>query len=378
MTKSIAFYLPQFHPIKENDGWWGEGFTEWTNVAPARPRFKGHHQPHIPADLGFYDLRVPEVREKQAKIASDYGIDGFCYYHYWFNGRQLLQRPLAEILESKQPDFPFCICWANENWTRAWDGLDRQVLMSQEYTEEDSEAHATVMLDYFKDDRYIKINGLPLFLIYRPDHIPSAKKYFDKWRKMAREAGLSGLYICAVKNGFVELEDGKILEQGYDAIVDFQPNRRDFPVASSNSQAAVDLARKLLPDTIYQTLKNNVSAVNRVDYKSLVSGMLKKKWPQNYRKYPCVFPSWDNTARRKTPTIIQNLDPHEYGRWLEYALKSVSAYPENEKIVFINAWNEWAEGCHLEPDRKIGRGFLEATKRAIKANSRKKHLESSL
>ncbi|MFG0631975.1 glycoside hydrolase family 99-like domain-containing protein [Pseudomonas sp. xss_2] len=365
MPKVLAFYLPQYHPIPENNEWWGEGFTEWNNVAPARPRFDGHYQPHIPADLGFYDLRVAETRQKQASLAAEYGVDGFCYYHYWFNGRRLLERPLFEVLKSNSPTLPFCICWANENWTRAWDGLDRQVLMSQDYTAEDSDAHITCLLEYFSDNRYIKINGRPLFLVYRPDHIPNASSYFAEWNSKAESAGFPGLYICAVKNGFVELSDKEILNEGYDAIVDFQPDRRDFPIASSRSQVAVDLARKVLPNTVYQYLKTNVSAVNRIDYTALVEGVTKKEWPQDYRKYPCVFPSWDNTARRKTPTVIQNLEPETYGRWLKYALESVSQYPEDESFVFINAWNEWAEGCHLEPDKKMGRAFLEVTKRTV-------------
>lgn len=370
MSRVLAFYLPQYHPIKENNEWWGEGFTEWTNVASARPRFGGHHQPQIPADMGFYDLRLSETREKQANLAKGYGIDGFCYYHYWFNGKQLLDRPLKEVLSSGRPDFPFCICWANENWTRAWDGLDRQVLMSQDYTDDDSEKHVSALVEYFKDERYIKVNGLPMFVVYRPDRIPDPVQYFSKWKAKALEAGLPGLYICAVKNGFVELSDEDLLRLGYDAIVDFQPDRRDFPVASSASQVFVDAARTILPKAIYQLLKTNASAVNRVDYRALVSGVINKEWPKRYCKFPCVFPSWDNTARRKTPTVIQNLDPDEYAKWLRYAVESVSEYPEDEKIIFVNAWNEWAEGCHLEPDKKIGRGFLEATKRVVQSSSK--------
>lgn len=369
MSRVLAFYLPQYHPIKENDEWWGEGFTEWTNVSAARPRFSGHHQPQIPADMGFYDLRLSETREKQAHLAKNYGIDGFCYYHYWFNGKQLLERPLKEVLLAKRPDFPFCVCWANENWTRAWDGMERQVLISQDYTDQDSEQHISALLDYFNDERYIKVNGLPMFLVYRPDRIPDPVQYFAKWRAKAVASGLPGLYICAVKNGFVDLSDEDILKLGYDAIVDFQPDRRDFPVASSTSQFLVDVTRKILPKFVYQLLKTKVSAVNKVNYTALVSRMVKKSWPKSYKKFPCVFPSWDNTARRKTPTVIQNLDSNVYTRWLEYAVDSVSSYPKDEKIVFINAWNEWAEGCHLEPDRAVGRAFLEATKQVVERRS---------
>ncbi|MGP9664683.1 glycosyltransferase WbsX family protein [Halomonas sp. AOP22-C1-8] len=370
MTKVLSFYLPQFHPIPENDKWWGKGFTEWSNVAQAKPRFKKHHQPHIPSDLGFYDLRLSETRQAQADLAKKYGIDGFCYYHYWFNGNQLLDRPLREVLVEKDPDFPFCMCWANENWTRAWDGLDREILIAQNYTQEDSLEHINELIKYFLDYRYIKVDGRPFFLVYRPDHIPESKEYFSIWRDRAEKAGLPGLYICAVKGGFVEFSDSDLLDMGYDAIIDFQPDRRDFPIASTPSQALVDIARKTLPDRLFQFVKNNASAINSVDYKAMVENMTSRTWPKDYRKFPVVFPSWDNTARRKTPTIIQNLDPEIYSRWLQYAVESVSEYPENEAFVFVNAWNEWAEGCHLEPDKKVGHGFLQATKRVIDSSKK--------
>jgi len=361
----ISFYLPQFHPIPENNQWWGPGFTEWTNVSAARPRFDGHHQPQIPADLGFYDLRLEETRIAQAALAARYGIGGFCYYHYWFNGKMLLDRPLNDLLASGKPDFPFCLCWANENWTRAWDGLDRQVLISQEYTEEDADAHADWFMSVFRDRRYIAINGRPLLLIYRPDHIPDSENMIRKWRAKAETAGFSGLYLCAVKSGLVTLDDGVLLSQGYDAIVDFQPNRNDFPAAATTRQVFYHLARRLLPDALYQSIKLHISANNIVDYHAMVEGLIKKEWPKDIRKFPCVFPSWDNTPRRNTPTIIQNNNPQVYCAWLRDSLLKVSTYPQNERIVFINAWNEWAEGCHLEPDRKHGHAFLQATRQAI-------------
>lgn len=365
MIKALAFYLPQYHPIPENDQWWGEGFTEWRNVSAAKPRFRTHYQPHIPSDLGFYDLRVSETREKQANLAREYGIHGFCYYHYWFNGKQLLERPIQEVLKERTPDFPFCMCWANENWTRAWDGLEREVLISQKYTLDDSIAHIESLLPYFLDDRYIKVNGKPLFLIYRPDHISDSTEYFSAWTRKAKEAGLPGLYLCAVKNGFVKIPDQDIISRGYDAIIDFQPNRQDFPPATTSSQFLVDLARKLLPDASFQWLKINLSAENRIDYNRLIDALKSRPWPKEYRKFPAVFPSWDNTARRKTPTIIQNTSPTAYKEWVRHAAGSVFAYPLEERFIFINAWNEWAEGCHLEPDLKLARGFLEATREAL-------------
>ena len=366
MSKTIAFYLPQYHPIKENDQWWGKGFTEWTNVTQAKSRYKGHHQPQIPSDLGFYDLRTPETRLSQAKLAKSSGIHGFCYYHYWFNGKQLLETPLKSVLESKKPDFPFCVCWANENWTRAWDGRDREVLIKQEYTIEDSISHINYLLEYFKDDRYIKVNGRPMILIYRPDSIPDSINYFNYWNKLAKESGFSSLYICAVKNGFVNLPDEELLGLGYSSIIDFQPNRKDFPQATTSSQLVVDVARKILPNYLYEFIKTKSSALNCIDYSQFIHHKMKEQWPSGYMKFPVVFPSWDNTARRKTPTIIQNTDPVPYSFWLKFAVDSVSYYSDNEQFVFINAWNEWAEGCHLEPDLKLGHTFLKATKEVLK------------
>ncbi|WP_417539290.1 glycoside hydrolase family 99-like domain-containing protein [Marinobacter sp.] len=368
MVKLLAFYLPQFHPIKENDAWWGEGFTEWHNVTGAAPRFKGHYQPHLPSDLGFYDLRVAETRNRQADLAKAYGIDGFCYYHYWFNGHQLLERPLKEVLKEKQPDFPFCICWANENWTRAWDGLENEVLISQDYTKDDCLNHIRALAEYFEDDRYVKINEKPLFIVYRPDNIPDPRSYFEIWRNYALDVGLKGVHICAVKSGFSKYSEEELISLGFDSVLDFQPNREDFPKKSTRSQAVVDFARKTLPSKIFQYVKRNISMVNVIDYKSMVFYKISKPWPGNFTKFPCVFPSWDNSARRRSPTIIQNLDPKLYASWLEKSIANVKAYTTEEQIVFINAWNEWAEGCHLEPDRKNNRAFLEITKK-IKESS---------
>jgi lipopolysaccharide biosynthesis protein len=360
----IAFYLPQFHPIPENDAWWGPGFSEWVNVAVSHPRFKEHYQPHIPADLGFYDLRLEETRIAQAEMAATYGINGFCYYHYWFNGKILLKRPFNEVLTNGKPNFPFCLCWANENWTRAWDGLEREILIEQKYSDTDNKNHIDWFIKAFYDNRYIKINGKPLLLIYRPDKIPEPHRTIDLWKNSVRSAGFDDLYLCAVKNGFMHIEEQSIINQGYDAIVDFQPNRNDFPKPKNLRQLFYDYSRILLSESMYQRLKLSVSANKLINYKDLVEGKLKKPWPTDYYKFPCVFPSWDNTARRKTPTIIQNTDPHEYERWLCHSIKLVQKYKPENRFVFINAWNEWAEGCHLEPDRQFGHALLEATKRA--------------
>ncbi|WP_454455076.1 glycosyltransferase WbsX family protein [Thauera phenylacetica] len=369
--KTIAFYLPQFHPIKENNNWWGKGFTEWTNVSQARPRFAGHNQPQIPADLGFYDLRLNEVRNEQAALAKEYGIYGFCYYHYWFNGHMLLERPFNEVLKGSEPNFPFCLCWANENWTRAWDGLDRQILIQQNYNKEDSENHIQWFIETFHDSRYIKIDGRPLLLIYRCDHIPDIEEMILSWRKAVQKAGFPDLYLVAVKNGFIEIEDEDIISTGFNAIVDFQPDRRDFPSPRSAQEWLYRFARRVLPEWLYQRIKLSISMNNVVDYRAMVNAIMQKSWPKDYRKYPCVFPSWDNSPRRKSATIIQNDNPMLYGKWLKHAITDIQSYPDSERLIFINAWNEWAEGCHLEPDQKHGHAFLEQTRDAIRTQPSK-------
>jgi lipopolysaccharide biosynthesis protein len=363
-TKILSFYLPQFHPIPENDEWWGPGFTEWTNVAGTRPRFPGHHQPKIPADLGFYDLRLELTRVRQAELAKQYGINGFCYYHYWFNGKRLLNTPLDEVLAYKRPDFPFCVCWANENWTRAWDGLEREVLISQSYSMSDHLKHMRWLINIFSDSRYILVDGKPLFLVYRVDNIPDVQNVISLWREVLAAHGFKGIYLCAVKTGFVSMTDNDIINLGFNAIVDFQPNRANFPPASGIRALAYKMLRRHLPVEIYQKIKLSVTANNIIDYKRMVAGLTTREWPSNYRKFPCAFPSWDNSARRKSATIIQNDDPELFSIFVKDCISKVKSYPKNEQFVFINAWNEWAEGCHLEPDRKFGHLFLQAVKNA--------------
>lgn len=366
--KTICFYLPQFHPIPENNEWWGAGFTEWVNVVQSRPRFKAHYQPHIPADLGFYDLRLEETRIQQSDLARQYGISGFCYYHYWFNGKLLLEKPFNYVLASGKPDFPFCLCWANENWTRAWDGREQHVLISQKYDAQDNHAHILWLLNAFKDNRYIKINNRPVFLIYRIDQIKDITQLIANWRKMTQDSGFPDIYLCAVKNNFTELSDQQILSLGFDAIIDFQPNKNDYPEPHKLSGKLYKKIRKLVPDWIFNRFKNSLPASYILNYNAIVEKLTKNAWPQNYIKIPCVFPSWDNSSRKKMATVIQNENPEIYKRWLSYAIKCVQNYPQQEQLIFINAWNEWAEGCHLEPDKKTGHGFLMATKSALQGN----------
>jgi len=364
----ITFYLPQYHTIPENDEWWGKGFTDWRNVAKSKPRFLGHYQPHIPSDLGYYDLRLEETRIAQAKLARQYGISGFCYYHYWFNEKMLLERPFNEVLKSGKPDFPFCLCWANENWTRRWDGQDKEILIKQNYEKYDQRKHIEWLNKAFSDNRYIKINGKPLFLIYNAAHIPDLKMKVTEWRRLVKEKGHPDIYLCSVKSIHNNLSDSEIMNLGFNAIVDFTPNGRDkHPMKVMNIPQ--NFFRRAINKLILLSgLKNKISklAVSYVySYKSLVDKKIET--PINGNKtFPCVMPSWDNSARSKMPFIMQNNDPDLYKIWLEKSIEKVGHFSDEEQIVFINAWNEWAEGCHLEPDLRNGKIFLEATLQVVK------------
>ena len=370
IVRAICFYLPQFHPIPENDLWWGRGFTEWTNVVATRPRFKGHYQPHLPGALGFYDLRLEATRLAQAALAAEYGIYGFCYYHYWFSGRRLLGRPLDEVLASGTPDLPFCLCWANESWSRTWSGRENDVLVRQEYSGADHKEHIAWLAEVFRDRRYIRVNGRPLFLIYRPEGIPNLARVVDEWKTYCAGKLSVEPFICAVSTGFSTQNDDAFIAMGFDAIVDFQPNRRCFPSGRNATGHAVSLARRVLPERWYDALRNTQTLSRSrlstiVDYSAYVDASVARQHSRLHTTFPCVFPSWDNSARKVAATIIQNNSPAEYARWLDDALSRVSAYPADSRIVFINAWNEWAEGCHLEPGSKYGLAFLEATKKCL-------------
>ena len=357
----IAIHLPQFHPFKENDEWWGKGFTEWTNVAKARPRFPGHYQPHIPADLGFYDLRLPEIREQQAQMAREAGIYGFCYYHYWFNGHQLMERPLNEILESGKPDFPFMLCWANENWTRAWDGGEKQILIKQDYSEEDDREHIRYLIKhYFKDERYIKVDGKPVYCIYRQDLFPDMRNTIRIWREEAAKEGMQ-LYLITFESFRNRGDEG--IDMGFDAATEFQPHSlrtngymkwyRNFIFRGFNKICRMILNRNIFPEVL--------SYSNYVRY---VTGL---KMP-DYKRYPCITPGWDNSSRRKNNNYLAFIGsaPKQYGKWLKYLINTFRPFSNQENFIFINAWNEWAEGNHLEPDLKWGRAYLEVTRDTFK------------
>ena len=353
--RALAFHLPQFHPIPENDLWWGKGFTEWTNVVKAKPRFEGQYQPHLPADLGFYDLRLPEVRQAQADLAREYGIYGFCYYHYWFNGRRILERPVNDIVSSGQPDFPFCLCWANENWTRRWDGEDQQVLLKQNYSAEDDIAHLQALARYFRDPRYIKINGKPLLLVYRISNLIDPAATLGRWREEATKQGLPGLYLCSVEG--IPKDKGCATTE-LDAAVEFAP---DWECA----QKRINPVGRRPPFFQKRYLGPPWTNNHIFDYTDLRDQMLAKTKP-TYLRFPCVTPSWDNSARRKENAIIaRNATPVAYEQWLSEIGRRFEPPSPEENFVFINAWNEWAEGNHLEPCAKWGRSYLEATRRAL-------------
>ena len=356
--RTIAFHLPQYHPIPENDEWWGKGFTEWRNVSKAKPLFPGHNQPHIPADLGFYDLRLEEARIAQADLAREYGIHGFCYYHYWFNGKRILERPVEEILASGKPDFPFCLCWANENWTRRWDGEDSLILMEQLYSEDDDRDHIRDLFRFFTDPRYIRVNGKPLFLVYRTENMPDPARTAEVWREEARNAGIGELYLVRVES------IGRINPYfiGFDAALEFAPDwGRMGPKVSSYAPDAPELPETIeLPKIVYE---NNYTH----SYHELMEQMLEKTQPP-YPWFRCVTPSWDNSARRsENAVILLGSSPQKYQQWLEKITEqAISFHRPEERLVFVNAWNEWAEGNHLEPCLKWGRSYLEATKSGIK------------
>jgi lipopolysaccharide biosynthesis protein len=336
--RPIAFYLPQYHPIPENDRWWGKGFTEWTNVVKALPQFVGHYQPHLPSDLGFYDLRVPEVREQQAELAEQHQIAGFCYYHYWFGGQRLLERPFDEVLRTKRPRFPFCLCWANENWSRRWDGSEHEILMAQQHSQEDDRQLVRGLFDAFSDDRYIRVDGKPLFLVYRPVLLPNPKATTEIWREECLKAGIGEVFLCNV-HSFDKVNPKDI---GFDAAVEFPPNLR--PLVRLNDQ--VELLNPEFRGDVYGYPEPGGLA------------------PPPYTLFRGIFPSWDNTARRKgTATIVLGSSPEKYGAWLSEVCHYTRQHLSGDKrLIFVNAWNEWGEGCHLEPDVRFGRSYLEITR----------------
>jgi len=351
-VKAIAFFLPQFHPIPENDRWWGAGFTEWTNVRRGEPQFSEHYQPHVPSTLGYYDLREPDVLQRQVQLAREYGIYGFCFYYYWFAGKVLLDLPIRRILETGKPDFPFCICWANENWTRRWDGRESDILISQQHSHDDDLAFLRNVENILVHKNYIRVDDKPLLIVYQPALLPDAQATAERWRDYFRGQGHGELFIAATQT-FSDTSPAS--KYGFDALIQFPPHTEASPVT-----CLIEGLDESFEGRVYDYNQTKKCAMD--EFRGL---------SRSQRVYPGVMPSWDNTARRGNRAgVWYNASPESYYDWLTNVINiSQRNRPHEEHFVFINAWNEWAEGCHLEPDRQYGYAWLNATRLALQSNS---------
>ena len=377
--KIIAFYLPQFHEIPENNEWWGKGFTEWTNVKAALPLYKGHDQPKIPLNNNYYNLLDNDVKKWQAKIAKENGVYGFCYYHYWFNGHMLLEKPMEQMLEDKEIDMPFCICWANEPWTKIWSGNDKKVLIPQKYGEEKEwKEHFEYLLPFFRDKRYICKDGKPIIVIYRPKAISCIKEMMDYWRKLAIEAGLPGLSVmCATNNLYIKDDDAY---DTFDNIIEWQPHTAKSLKSSDNGQDIGKLSRL---KKIRRNLWSKIEQITGIDpYKYDPIALRHQKntsilnydevWkkviamkPLSNNSIPGAFVRWDNTARYKEKaTVINGETPEKFEKYLVQQIEHAKKEYKSD-LLFMYAWNEWAEGGFLEPDETNGYGYLYAIKNAL-------------
>ncbi len=379
-ARVIAYYLPQFHPIPENDKYWGKGFTEWINVAKAKPQFHGHNQPRIPADLGFYDLRVPEVREEQAKMAKEAGIEGFCYWHYWMgNGKLLLQRPFQEVLSTGKPDYPFCLAWANHEWkTGTWKkGGSSKLIVPMLYSgDNDYIDHFNYVLPAFKDHRYITIDGKPIFVIFDPYSFKDISNFINLWRNLAKENGLKGIYFIALihstttmhrdKRGSItrvlpNLKSSKqvykdILNLGFDGINSFGKPRAEMLYLGEYSRIFSSIIHKKFP--FLPSLKINYPKVMKYFFAP------EDNWEN---VFPTIFPQWDRTPRAgNSEGIYVHATPENFKKHIIHALDIIKNKSNEHKILFLRSWNEWGEGNYVEPDATYGHGFLDALSETIK------------
>lgn len=375
-ARVIAFYLPQFHPIPENDLWWGKGFTEWTNVAKAKPQFRGHIQPKVPADLGFYDLRLPEVRKAQADMAREYGVEGFCYWHYWFgNGKQILQMPFEQVLKTKEPDFPFCLGWANHSWSnKTWQKheafQDDTMFLEQTYGDEDDYIrHFNYVLNAFNDERYIRVDDKPLFFIFDPFAIPDLEHFTELWQSLAKQNGLKGIHFVAKTASVGRFDKGvfhdyysdarerydEILSKGVDAV-----NSVNLRLAEMLS---IGKYRKMLDRVLcklFPTIK-----VEKYDYRKIIKYLFTKEDAEE-NIYPTIIPRWDKTPRLgKQAYVYTHSTPELFEKSVREAVKLIEHKDEQHRIIFLQAWNEWGEGNFMEPDLEFGHGYLQALKNAI-------------
>jgi hypothetical protein len=352
-VRLVVFYLPQFHPIPENDAWWGKGFTEWTNVARAGPLFPGHDQPRIPADLGFYDLRVPESRAAQTELARRHGIEAFCYWHYWFLGKRILQRPFEEVLRSGEPDFPFCLAWANETWSRRWLGEEKDILLKQGYSADDDLRHAQLLLPAFADQRNIRLHSRPVFLIYRPADLPEPLRTTETFRRECVTHGLAEPFLLGINAHSTFLDCRQI---GFDGNVNFEPALGVLPDYMHDGWKLSKLRRNFRFHIVSPRLKIYAYGQAR---------SLMKQVRPSFPNYPTIFVGWDSTPRRgQHGIIIANSTPELFEEGLKELVEEACVKPPEDRLVFINAWNDWAEGNYLEPDLKNGLAYLEAIERA--------------
>ena len=352
--KFIAFYLPQFYPIPENNKWWGEGFTEWTNVVQAKPLFKGHYQPNVPKHLGFYDLRLEESRIAQAKLAQKNDVFGFCYWHYWLGGgKRILEKPIEAVLKTKKPDFPFCLGWANHSWTNIWNNEPEKCLLQQTYPGEDDDVdHINYLISVFKDKRYIKICGKPLFVIFKPNDIPNLNKKINLWKEMVRKkSNLKGIYFLGINMN--DIKSGKDL--GLDGVI-----FSTLGVVHNESKIIEEIKKNFWRIS----RKINLGGPRIVNYKDIIDIMVPEIDTLDVEGYPCIFPNWDNTPRRgKKGLVVHDSRPEYFYKAVQKAVEKVLDYDEDKKIIFIKSWNEWAEGNYLEPDQKWGTNFLNILKK---------------
>lgn len=377
----LALYLPQFHPVPENDQWWGPGFTEWTNVAKARPLFRGHHQPRIPADLGFYDLRLPETREAQAQMAREAGIEAFCYYHYWFEGKQLLERPFDEVLSSGKPDFPFCLCWANHSWSnKTWNRKSNlqanSMLMEQTYSREDDVQHFMHLLPAFRDERYVRIDGKPVFVLYEPFRHPHVQEWITTWRELAVKNGLPGLYLIGMTPSILTLRldaqgihEGErvmpnlassadiynvILQMGFDAVNSFGKRRGELLGFGRIKELTKTALRRF-----------GLPVGKRYDYAKTVAHYFAPEdtWEN---VFPTILPQWDRTPRMASyDGVYVGATPEAFEQHIRQAMDIIKAKQPEHQVLFLKSWNEWGEGNYVEPDQEFGHGWLDAIRSAI-------------
>lgn len=361
--KIIAFYLPQFHPIPENNKWWGLGFTEWHNVAKARPLYKGHIQPKLPGELGFYDLRLSETRVDQAKLAKEYGVHGFCYWHYWFNGKRLLEKPLDEVIKSKEPDFPFCVGWANESWTGVWHGAENKVLMEQTYPYDDPDQHYETLRVFFHDERYIKHEGNPLFYVYKPNQLPKQFQYLERLRELAIKDGFPGLYIL----GTWSPNPGGRFSSAFNLNLD------GAAILNISGRHSLQVSYHFINSAI-EKIKNkiglSIGGPKKIEYKKALKPMIPDLREFSFDAYNTVISNWDNTPRSgKKGLVLTNSSPELFKKALEIAFKNLELKygdSSNKNYIFLKSWNEWAEGNYIEPDQTNGRAYLNVLKDLFK------------